>query len=278
MKNRVAVVIVNWNSGPMLYRVVKSVLQTGEVEDIVVVDNASSDGSLNALTEITGPVRVIENDSNLGFARAINQGFNATTLPLVLILNPDIQAKPGAIAGLTETMEAHSEIGAIGGFVNSNYPPRPFPTLLSLFRENIGLPRLETKISGAQAMRVDQSAGAALMVRRTAFDSVGGFDGQFYPAWYEDVDFCRAISSVGWEIYFHPGAHFQHSGGYSIETLGFERFLTSYYRNQLRYAQKHLHSRAGLLIKTGLVIGMLLKMVYRPRMCPIYWRVLSGVL
>ncbi len=278
MKNVVEAAIVNWNSGPMLRRAVESVLEHGEVENIVVVDNASSDGSLGDVDSIGNQVRVIENTANLGFAGAINQAFKTTTSPFVLILNPDIQAMSGAIAALARALDTHPKAGAIGGFVNQNYPPRPFPTLASLFRENLGLPRRETRVSGVEARAVDQPAGAALMVRRAAYDAVGGFDEQFYPAWYEDVDFCRAISASGWEIYFHPGAKFHHEGGYSLEALGLERFLTSYYDNQLRYARKHLGPRSGLSLKTGLALGMLGKMMYRPRLAATYWRVLWEVL
>ena len=262
----------------MLRRALESVLANGEVENVVVVDNASSDGSLGGVGAIGDRVNVIENVANLGFAGAINQAFKATRSPFVLVLNPDIQAMPGAIAALAGALDAHPKAGAIGGFVNQNYPPRPFPTLASLFCENLGLGRPETKVSGEEAKPVDQPAGAALMIRRAAFNAVGGFDEQFYPAWYEDVDFCRAISGAGWEIYFHPGAKFSHDGGYSLEALGLERFLTSYYDNQLRYGRKHLGPRSGLSLKTALALGMLVKMMYRPRLAATYWRVLWGVL
>ncbi len=278
MNSVVEAAIVNWNSGPMLRRAVESVVEHGEVENIVVVDNASSDGSLGGVDSIGDQVQVIENVANLGFAGAINQAFKATTSPFVLILNPDIQAMSGAIAALAGALDTRPQAGAIGGFVNQSYPPRPFPTLASLFRENLGLPRSETRVAGEAATAVDQPAGAALMVRRTAYDAVGGFDEQFYPAWYEDVDFCRAISASGWEVYFHPGAKFHHDGGYSLEALGLERFLTSYYDNQLRYARKHLGSKSGLPLKTALALGMLGKMMYRPRLAATYWRVLWEVL
>lgn len=278
MKNGVVVAIINWNSGPMLRRAVESVLENGEVENVVVVDNASSDGSLGGISGTGSQVQVIKNIANLGFAGAINQAFQATKSRFVLILNPDIQAMPGAIAALASVLDLRPKVGAIGGFVNQNYPPRPFPTLTSLFFENLGLPRQDTTVSGEEAKPVDQPAGAALMVRRSAFNAVGGFDEQFYPAWYEDVDFCRAISNAGWEIYFHPGAKFNHVGGYSLKALGVEHFLKYYYDNQFRYARKRFGPRSGLSLKSALTLGMLIKMMYRPRLAPTYWRVLWKVL
>jgi GT2 family glycosyltransferase len=77
------------------------------------------------------------------------------------------------------------------------------------------------------------------MIRRDAYDEVGGFDEQFYPAWYEDVDFCERVKAKGWDIYFARNAEFLHEGGYSAAAMGAPSFLNSYYGNQVRYARKH---------------------------------------
>ena len=201
-----------------------SPLLTDEVDGVVVVDNASSDGSLQAIQSLRERVRVIENVANLGFAGAINQAFEATTTPFVLIMNPDARATPGAVRALVNLFDDHPKAGIAGGFINDRYLPRPFPTMWSLVRENLGMSPSKSSLTDGDIHRVDQPAGAALMVRREAFDQVGGFDEQFYPAWYEDVDFCRSVSKSGWEIYYHSAAIFQHDGGYSLEALGFERF------------------------------------------------------
>jgi GT2 family glycosyltransferase len=269
--------IINWNSGPMLKSAVESLL-TDEVEGVVVVDNASSDGSLQAIRSLRERIIVIENVANLGFAGAINQAFKATTTPFVLIMNPDARATAGAVRALVDVFEQNPKAGVAGGFINDRYLPRPFPTMWSLIRENLGMPPARSPLSDGNLHVVDQPAGAALMVRREAFDQAGGFDEQFYPAWYEDVDFCRSVSEAGWEIYYNSAAVFEHDGGYSLEALGFERFLATYYDNQIRYIRKHCRRRARFAIRASLVLGMLVKIVGRPRRAGAYWRVLWDAL
>ncbi len=271
--SKVTAAVVNWNSGPMLKYAVESLL-TDEVEGVVVVDNASSDGSLQGIRSLRERIQVIENTANHGFAGAINQAFEATTTPFVLIMNPDAQATPGAVRALADVFDQHPKAGIVGGFLNDGYLPRPFPTMWSLMRENLGMAPSRSTLSGGDIHLVDQPAGAVLMIRREAFDQAGGFDEQFYPAWYEDVDFCRVVSEAGWEIYYHSAAVFEHDGGYSMEALGFERFLSTYYDNQIRYIRKHCRPRARFMIRAALVLGMLMKMVGRPRRARGYWRVL----
>ena len=277
MKKGVVATIVNWNSGQMLKGAVESVLKDDEVDNVFVVDNASSDESLKGVREVDNRVQVIENNSNRGFAGAVNQAFDATNSTFVLILNPDVQATPGSIGLLVDVLESNPRVGAVGGFVSEGYHPRPFPTLGSLSWENLGLPRFETSFARSGAQPVDQAAGAAFMVRRAAFDEVGGFDEQFFPAWYEDVDFCKMISKSGWKICFHPEARFRHHGGYSIKTLGLKEFLGAYYKNQIRYARKHLRARSGFSIKIALVVGMFFKTILRPDRAITYWKVIFDV-
>jgi GT2 family glycosyltransferase len=116
------------------------------------------------------------------------------------------------------------------------------------------------------------------MVRRDAFDAVGGFDEQFYPAWYEDVDFCRRLTTAGWEIYFAPKAEFLHEGGYSRTRLGPDRFAQAYYSNQLRYSRKHLGAAARAAVRASIVAGMIVRMIGKPRDAAAYGKVIIGAL
>lgn len=272
----IAAVLINWNSGPMLQSAVESLISASDTE-IVVVDNASSDGSLRDVRALDQRIRVIENSDNIGLASAINQAFGITETPFVLILNPDVRARPGAVDTLRGVFDRMPRAAVVGGFVNPRYLPRPFPTIGRLVWENLGFPPRRTKPRNGDLMRVEQPAASALMIRREAFDEVGGFDEQFYPAWYEDVDFCRAISRAGWEAYFHPGAVFDHDGGYSLESLGFEQFMAAYHENQFRYALKHLGRRSVPVLKAALIVGLLLRMIPRPQRARSYWRILQGI-
>ena len=116
------------------------------------------------------------------------------------------------------------------------------------------------------------------MIRRDAYDEVGGFDEQFYPAWYEDVDFCQRLKSKGWEIYFAPTAEFQHEGGYSAAAMGSQNFLRSYYGNQLRYARKHFGALGAAAVRTSIAVGMLGRMLGRPKQAAAYGKAFIGSL
>ena len=127
------------------------------------------------------------------------------------------------------------------------------------------------------AIQVDQPAAAALMVRRDAFDEVGGFDEQFYPAWYEDVDFCLRVKEKGWELYFAADAKFLHEGGYSAARMGAEDFLRSYYRNQLRYARKHFGLMSVAAVRASIAAGMVGRMIARPNKAAAYSKALIAI-
>ena len=125
---------------------------------------------------------------------------------------------------------------------------------------------------------MDQPAAAALMVRRDAYEEVGGFDEQFYPAWYEDVDFCYRLKAAGWEIYFAPKAVFLHEGGYSAEAMGSVEFASAYYGNQLRYVRKHLGPVGAAIVRGSIAAGMIGRMIGRPKHARAYGKVLIGAL
>jgi GT2 family glycosyltransferase len=116
------------------------------------------------------------------------------------------------------------------------------------------------------------------MIRRDAYEDVGGFDERFYPAWYEDVDFCQQLKAHGWEIYFAPQAEFPHEGGYSAEAMGSEKFLSSYYGNQLRYVRKHFGALGTAAVRASIAAGALGRMIAKPKHAAAYGKVFLGVL
>jgi GT2 family glycosyltransferase len=226
-------------------------------------------------------VNVVRNSVNRGFAAAVNQAFNETATPYVLVLNPDVRVIAGSIELMSSFLDSHPKAGAVGGFVNEKYLPRTFPTAASIFGENIGFSGRRVKgevLLSRQTIPVDQPAASAIMIRRDAFEEIGGFDERFYPAWYEDVDFCRRLNSAGWEIHFAPAAQFHHEGGYSAQAMGLNAFTAAYYRNQLRYAEKHFGFAPRLSVRVSIVLGLLMRIVARPANAGAYAGVLKGVL
>jgi GT2 family glycosyltransferase len=272
-------VIVNWNSGTFVQRCVRSVLEANPNIEVVVVDNASTDASFEALGEFRDRIDLVWNSVNRGFAAAVNQGFSQTSTPFVLILNPDTWVPAGSVALLESFLLEHPRAGAVGGYINDRYLPRRLPTVARLVSENLGLIRNEfADAGGGPVVQVEQPAAAALMVRRDAFDAVGGFDEGFFPAWYEDVDFCARLKTAGWPIYFARAAEFKHEGGYSAQALGATAFAEAYYGNQLRYAKKHFNAAGQLIVRASIALGMIIRSVARPANARAYGRVLYGVL
>ena len=276
------VAIVNWNSGRRLRTCIESLLGTTTKAEILVVDNASDDDSMEMIQGFRNRVNIISNSVNRGFAGAINQAFQTTDTPYVLVLNPDVRVLPGAVSILEEFLNAQPKAGAAGGDVNENYLPRQLPTVRSLVRENFGLRKIiggdTPPQSRQQPVQVEQAAASAIMIRRDAYESVGGFDERFYPAWYEDVDFCVRLKASGWEVYFVPKAKFVHEGGYSAGALGSEKFANAYYGNQVRYAQKHFGTTGSVAVRVSVAAGMLGRMIARPRKAAAYGKVLLGLL
>jgi len=281
MTNTVA--IVNWNSGHRLRACIESLLATTTTAEILVIDNASTDASLESVQGFRNRVHFVRNSVNRGFAAAVNQAFHSTSTSYVLVLNPDVRALPGTVSMLEDFLDGHPRAAAIGGNVGEKYWPRTFPTVAALVRENLGL----TKKTRGQPprppqifdpMAVDQPAGAALMIRRDAYDEVGGFDEQFYPAWYEDVDFCERLKAAGWEIYFAPEAQFLHEGGYTAKTMGSQDFLMSYYGNQFRYARKHFGATGAAVVRASMAAGLIARVITRPRQAAALGRTLIKTL
>jgi GT2 family glycosyltransferase len=268
---------VDWNSGRWLLACIESLLATSCNVEIVVVDNASEDDSLELAMGFRDQVDFIRNSVNRGFAAGVNQAFAATSTSYVLVLNPDIRVTTGAVAQLEECLTAHPGAGAVGGYVSERYLPRHLPTVGGLVRQNLGV-GAKPEPRPRETRAVEQPAAAALLIRRDAYDEIGGFDEQFYPAWYEDVDFCRRLKAASWEIYFAPQAEFLHEGGYSAKALGAGAFAQAYYRNQLRYARKHFGGGAAVAVRLSIVAGMIGRMAARPGQAGAYWSTILGAL
>jgi GT2 family glycosyltransferase len=281
--------IVNWNSGPLLEACVESVLRESG-DNVLVFDNCSSDESLIFTPSASGRVHIERSSENRGFAGGVNEIFRLTDTPYVLLLNPDIRVPPGSIQLMEEFMDAHPRAAAVGGDVGEKYPPRNVPTPKDLVLENLGLGNsgvapVDSRIriresTGAtpEFLRVEQVAAAAVLIRREPYKGGPIFDDRFYPAWYEDVDFCRRLKRDNWEVYFAPHAKFEHSGGYSAKTMGSTQFVFAYYRNQIRYAKKWFEWYEVAMIRASVAVGAIGRIIVRPSEAPGYCKVLLGAL
>jgi GT2 family glycosyltransferase len=271
----ISVVVVNWNSGQLLENCVRSLINNAGECQIVIVDNASTDCSLRFAEQLGGGLLVLRNSCNIGFSAANNMGWRAGKGTSILFLNPDTECFPETVGRLEQTLISDKEVWAVGGQLVSpsgkpqtGFNVRAFPTVASVAAEMLLIDEIwpSNPWSGPNRMApilsatdVDQPAAACLMVSREALEKIGGFDEDFYPAWFEDVDLCRRIRNCGGRIRYEPGAKFLHHGSYSLGHLSAQDFLESFHRNQIRYFLKHYGPRAASRVKRLIVIGLLIR-------------------
>jgi GT2 family glycosyltransferase len=189
--------------------------------EVIVVDNGSEDGTVAAIAAEFPEVRLIAGAENVGFARGNNLGLAAGRGRYLLLLNSDTEVEPGAAAALIGFMDAHSEAGACGPMLlnaDGSLQPsgRALPSLWSVIVGMTKLYRLwkrdlyaERGRDYSQTRRVGEVSGAALVVRRAAYERVGGLDPNLF-AFYEDVDWCKRIGKAGYAIYYVPAARVKH--------------------------------------------------------------------
>ncbi len=263
----VGIAIVTYNSAHVIESCLNAAVATGA--EVIVVDNASVDGTVNAAARRN--VRLIPNHSNVGFAAAVNQAFRALDRPYILLLNPDAVIESGLDA-LREACDLPGAAAAGGCLLDVNRHPqrgfmvRNFPTAASLVLEALLLNRLwpnnpvnrryrGLSLDYSTRMRVEQPAGAFLMIRRDVWRELEGFDEGFRPLWFEDVDFCRRAADRGYSLYYEPRAVAKHTGAHSISTLTMEMRKIYWYCNLLRYSAKHFGPAAFRAVCAAVILG-----------------------
>jgi GT2 family glycosyltransferase len=289
----VSIVIVNWNSGPFLERCLRSLREHATGCEIILIDNASQDGSADFARNMKFPGLLIWNKTNAGFGPACNQGWKAARESEILLLNPDTECLPNSVAELAQRLLSSPDCWAAGGRVinrqGKNQPGfnlRALPEMGSTAAELLLLDELWPGNRWTRSHRmanwnydrageVEQPAAACLMVRRSALEKIGGFDERFIPAWFEDVDLCKRIHDAGGKILYEPEARFVHEGGISLRTLAPEEFLRCYHRNQILYFRKHYGDRSAERVRRLVIAGMRMRatlLLFHSRKRSVYWK------
>lgn len=250
------IVIVNWNAGALLGRCVGSVgtaLGGGFALDrLVVVDNASRDGSADALPGQGLPLSVQRNAANRGFAAGCNQGAAGSRADYILFLNPDTRLGPSSLAPAVAFLEepANARVGVLGirlrgedGAVQRSCARAPTPW--RLVTQSVGLDRLLPRVFPPHFMTgwdhgdtrpVDQVMGAFLLIRRSLFETLGGFDERYF-VYFDDVDLCLSAREAGWGVMHFAGAEAEHKGCGTTEAIKDVRLFYAL-RSRLLFAAK----------------------------------------
>jgi len=260
------IVIVNWNAGSYLRECIRSMSialsNSFELKSIVIVDNASTDNSLDDVEDVDLPVRIIRNDSNVGFGKACNAGVWSCSSEYLLILNPDTRLFSNSIDPVILFMqkEENKSVGMVGvqiiddeGNISRNCAR--FPTPFGSIYRSLGLDRLFPKIFKTHFMTewdhkdsrvVDQIMGSFIVLRRDLFEKLKGYDDDFF-VYYEDLDLAYRGFKLGYKNYYLAEAQVYHKGGGTSENIKATR-LAYILHSKLIYSKKHYSKLAYFLV------------------------------
>jgi N-acetylglucosaminyl-diphospho-decaprenol L-rhamnosyltransferase len=266
----VDVVVVSYNSSAHLRRCVEPLLPDSDL-NVVISDNASSDGSLDVLAGLH--VQILRLPRNGGFAYGCNSGWRSGSAPFVLFLNPDATIDPGSVRRLTRVLEEDSTAGAVGPRILEDdgtvaLSQRRFPRLTSTYSQALFLHRVFPRAAWASELVSDEAAyerpgspdwisGACLLVRRELLERLDGLDEGFF-MYCEDKDLCRRVRDAGHDVRYEPEAAAHHEGGASAPRAS---LLTVLAESRVRYARKHRGRAGAVLERVGIALTALTHMV-----------------
>jgi len=256
----ISIIIVNWNTKELLLQCLNSIIQekNGIELEIIVVDNASTDGSAGEVRNQYSTVKVIQNDTNLGFAKGNNIGIKQSSGRYICLINSDVIVMSECFRKMIVHMDANPSIGMLGPrllWPDSSLQPscKNFPSVWNNLCMALGLNRLfpHSKLLNGEHMQyfahnvisnVDALAGAFLMVRKAVIDKVGTLDEDFF-IFGEEIDWAKRIHDAGYEIIFFPYAEAIHfvAASSSKEPIKFYKEL---HRSKLKYWKKH-HNKSS---------------------------------
>ncbi|HWP85561.1 MAG TPA: glycosyltransferase family 2 protein [Terriglobia bacterium] len=268
----ISALIVTCNSERCIGPCLESLRRQAPEAEMVVVDNGSRDGTVEAARRVPG-VKLIVSESNLGFAGAVNRAARESSGEALLLLNPDTLCRT-SLAPLEEALQGSENVAAVApqlvdsaGVFQRGFAIRRLPTRAALLCEILLLNRLFPNnpvnrryrcldFDPETAAEVEQPAGACLLVRRSSFEQCGGLDERFYPLWFEDVDLCRRLRARGGIIRYEPRVVVEHAGAHSLEGVTFSEKQVYWYRNLLYYVRKNYGRGTEALVRGALLLGM----------------------
>ena len=252
---KLSVIIVSWNVKGDLIRCLASLYKNppSDTFEVIVVDNASADGTIDAVKTDFSDVVTVVNSENRGFAAANNQGVQKSQGEYIIFLNPDTLVHPDSLDVLVAFMDNNQDVGVCGPTLfneNGTIQPstRRFPTFrAALYRHtifrSIGIFRKQYRrwlmkdFSHDEQMDVDQLMGACLLVRKSVLEEVGALDEDFF-MYYEEVDLCFRIKCAGYRVVFVPEAAIVHLGGRSAAQVPVRKRIAAM-TSLLKFFKKH---------------------------------------
>ena len=266
---KVSIIILNWNGSKLLRKYLPSVVQytDGDIADVIVADNGSTDESLQILREEFPTVRVIAFDQNHGFAKGYNLAISHIDTPYCLLLNDDVRVTEHWLEPMLEYMEAHPEVGAMQPKLLSDRCQQSFEYAGACggFLDRFGYPFCRGRIFDTtendhgqydDVARIMWATGACLMMRTDVYSKAGGLDELFF-AHMEEIDLCWRVRNLGYDIVCLPQSRVYHYGGGSL-AMGNPRKTKLNFRNSLLMLYKNLprSRRRSVIVKRLLLDGV----------------------
>jgi GT2 family glycosyltransferase len=256
---------------------VEEIQSAGVTGEIILIDNASVDEYPRELAEAFPAVRVIRNQENLGFSAANNKAIRLSQGRMVLILNDDAILQPGSLGQMLQKLTSDSKIAALGpcllnsdGSAQVDFTNKRFPHLRGLFCEFLGLNRIMSKNALTRDLftlwkdpetsgETDHIAGACLLARREALDSVNLFDERFY-FWYDDTDLCYRLKKAGWRVFYLAEARVTHYGSSSFRQLTRTERSPILFQSLIYFYRKNAGRSSCLLLRLTLAMTFLVRL------------------
>ena len=266
-----SIIIVNWNTKELVTQCIRSIVAyTRTIEyEIILVDNHSEDGSVLEIREHFPAITVIQNEENLGFARAHNRGIRNAQGRYLLLLNSDTYIDHNVFGEAVRFMDAHPECGVLSPqIVNSQLVPypmrvRPLSPLLSLLKifNLYFLYQEYIPDDACTPIEVQVVGGSCMFMRREVIDSVGYLEEGFF-LYNEEDDFCRRAVERGWKIIFNPQHYLIHLHGMTtIKKDIYERVQIEAYKSDLVFFSKYYSTWTALLLKRAYQFTFILKIL-----------------
>ncbi len=254
-----SIIIVTWNVRALLRTCLLALpaATVGLSAEVIAIDNGSTDGVTEMLESEFPQVRLLCNTQNVGFARANNQGLALAAGRYVVLLNADTEPSPRSLTAMVQFMDAHPRAGAASPrLVRPDGTPQPYaygedPSPVYLLRRALAHRRQGYLHDWGvtEPLQAGWVSGACMIVRRAAFEQVGGLDERIF-MYFEDNDWCRRMRQAGWEVWYNPHAEVLHIGGASLGQNPRARAL--YYESLVYFYRKHYGRLAGAAM-AGLV-------------------------
>ncbi|MCS6284994.1 MAG: glycosyltransferase family 2 protein [Nitrospira sp.] len=268
-----SIAVISYNTRDLLLACLQSVQDraTDVNYEVIVVDNASRDGSVEAVRAGFPHVTVLANTENKGFSKACNQAAAVSSGRFLLLLNSDTVMQRHTLRTMVTCLEQHLDIGAVtclqrdeqGRVLQSCFP---FPSIRDHVRYSEALPTVVRRLVGTmspmdftQSQDVDWANGACLMVRKSLYDRLDGLDERFF-MYFEDVDLCRRVQQLGYRVRHVAEGEVVHLLGGSSRTNR-HGLNKQWELSRIRYVEKHFEQPRRFLMKGWIALGVMRKLI-----------------